>query len=99
LEKKTGDLAKKLANLYKQATKLFPGVDLDSFDTSQWESDVIEVCVYEEECTCKELAQLPWGRCVVDTSAYRELAPIPLPSTFDVLPQGWSSIAKQEEKL
>lgn len=92
-------MSKKLTNLYKQATKLFPGVDLDTNDCAQWENDTIEVCGCEEACACEELAQLPWGRHVVNTSAYQELEPIPLPSSFDKLPDGWSSLARKEEKL
>ena len=45
------------------------------------------------------MAELPWFHHSVDTDSYEELSPIPLPSSFDVLPFGWKDYAKQEEKL
>ncbi|KAJ3533206.1 hypothetical protein NMY22_g7429 [Coprinellus aureogranulatus] len=95
---KSQALTKRLDKLYDIAADLFSDIDLDH-EGNQWENDCVEVCVCEEECSCEELAELPWFREPVDVSSHSELLPLPLPSSFEELPPGWKVFAKQEEKL
>ncbi|KAJ3531308.1 hypothetical protein NMY22_g8207 [Coprinellus aureogranulatus] len=99
LERKSADLSKRIRGLYEQAVQLFSGYDLEAEQACQWDDDSVEICVCETECSCEELAQLPWGRHVPDFSSHPELDPIPLPSSFDILPEGWQPYRNQEEKL
>lgn len=98
LAKKSEALAKRVRQFHEDGKQLFTGVDLVSHVGEQWDEDQVEVCVCEEECSCAELDQLPTGRVIFDTSS-DELALIPLPSSFDALPEGWQDVAQTEVGL
>lgn len=98
LAKKSEALAKRVRLFYAEGKELFIGMDLVSHVGEQWDGDAIEVCVCEEECSCAELEELPMGRVVFDTSS-DELAALPLPSSFDDLPEDWEDVAQTEVGL
>lgn len=98
MAKKSEALAKCVRNFYAEGKDLFIGMDLVSHGGEQWDSDAVEVCVCEGECSCAELEELPMGRIIFDTLS-DDLAPLPLPSSFDALPEGWEDVAQTEVGL
>ncbi|KAJ3525648.1 hypothetical protein NMY22_g10486 [Coprinellus aureogranulatus] len=95
---KSQALSKRVSALLETAAELFPDIDPED-EVTHWENDAVEVCVCEQECSCAELAELPWSKTSVDLSSRSELAALPLPSSFLNLPSGWNLFAQQEEKL
>ncbi|KAF5319975.1 hypothetical protein D9611_011068 [Ephemerocybe angulata] len=86
----------KLMNIfYEEAEDLFPDIKLDELQAQPWGNEE-EACVCEDECICEEERER--------TKAFlrgseAELSPVPLPSGFKQLPDGWAEVAEKEEVL